>query len=1075
MSTPEGRINRVRVAMLGPLSVRAEDGSPVEVTGARLRSLLILLALDPGRVVTSSRLVDGVWGDVPPAEAVNALQALVSRLRRTGLAIESRPAGYRLVLDPDDVDVHRFERLAATGRATVATDPAATSATLREALALWRGPALADAATAPFAQAPIARLTELRLAATGDRIEAELTHSADLVPELESLVAEHPLHERFAGLLMRALARAGRTGDALAVYARIKTALADALGADPSADLAALHLDLLRGDLEAPPARERTNLRSGLTSFVGRDQDLTRVTGMVGESRLVTLTGPGGSGKTRLATEVGRTLVDRQPDGVWFVELAPVGDGADVPQAVLTALGLRAQVLVSASARTIGEPVETPIDRLAGALSQRASLLVLDNCEHLVAAAAALADRLLGDCPRLRILTTSREPLGITGETLWPVDPLALPPADADPATALTYPAVRLLADRARAVRPGFTLDETTAPGMVHVCRALDGMPLAIELAAARLRTMSLDQLAARLDDRFRLLTGGSRMALPRHQTLRAVVDWSWDLLDDDERILLRRLAVFSGGATLEAVEQVCGGADIATDRVLDLLTALVDKSLVLFVGDRYRLLETIKAYGREKLDEAGEADRVRDAFVDWCSQLAATAEPHLRRAEQLEWLAVLAADHDNLHAAVRAAISAGSAGAAARLVANVGWYWWLHGHKVEGADLARDAIAMPGEVPPGDRALALGLAAMLAVDGIYDQRQAIAWFTEAVRIAKAEDQSGHPLLRLIVALNDVLKTFGRPTETLRMYLSDILFSDDDPWVLGTARVMRGHASLNAGMQHAEAEEDLRVGLAAFESIGERWGMSFAMCSLADVVAWRGDFATAIGYYEEAARLFAELATNEDLVRYRLKLAALYLAVGQQDKAAVVLAAAQRDADRSGLAESFAALAHARGDFARLAGDFAEAERQLMAASQWSKAEYRTGWQQTVAPQFCAMIEGSRGYLAAAVGDLTKAVALQAEALELALESKDAPIVAMIMVGVADVAVHRGDPYQAAMILGAGESIRGVRDLSVPDHARVEAAVRAAMTEEAYTEAYAKGLTVTLDDIRTVTDKPLGT
>jgi predicted ATPase len=226
-------------------------------------------------------------------------------------------------------------------------------------------------------------------------------------------------------------------------------------------------------------------------------------------------------------------------------------------------------------------------------------------------------------------------------------------------------------------------------------------MPLAIELAAARLRTMSLDQLAARLDDRFRLLTGGSRMALPRHQTLRAVVDWSWDLLDDDERILLRRLAVFSGGATLEAVEQVCGGADIATDRVLDLLTALVDKSLVLFVGDRYRLLETIKAYGREKLDEAGEADRVRDAFVDWCSQLAATAEPHLRRAEQLEWLAVLAADHDNLHAAVRAAISAGSAGAAARLVANVGWYWWLHGHKVEGADLARDAIAMPGRCRP--------------------------------------------------------------------------------------------------------------------------------------------------------------------------------------------------------------------------------------------------------------------------------------------------------------------------------------------------------------------------------------
>jgi predicted ATPase len=1069
MPVPESRINTVRVAMLGPLSLRAEDGSPVEVTGARLRSLLVLLALDAGHVVTTSRLVDGVWGDVPPAEAANALQALVSRLRRTGLAVESQPAGYRLVLDPADVDVHRFEELVARGRA--ATGPEQTSAVLREALALWRGPALADAATAPFAQAPIARLTELRLAATGDRIEAELAQRADLVPELESLVAEHPLHERFAGLLMRALAKSGRTADALNVYARTKERLADELGADPSADLAACHLDLLRGELDTPPARARTNLRSGLTSFVGRDDDLVRVTGMVGATRLVTLTGPGGSGKTRLATEVGRTLVDRQPDGVWFVELAPVGDGADVPQAVLTALGLRAQALVPA-ARTMGETAESPIDRLAGALSARASLLVLDNCEHLIADAAALADRLLGDCPRLRILATSREPLGITGETLWPVDPLALPPAEADPATALTYPAVRLLADRARAVRPGFVVDETTASGMVRICRALDGMPLAIELAAARLRTMSLDQLSARLDDRFRLLTGGARMALPRHQTLRAVVDWSWDLLEDDERIVLRRLAIFSGGATLEAVEEVCGGADLPADRVLDLLTALVDKSLVLFVGDRYRLLETIKAYGRERLAAAGEADRVRDAFVGWFSRLAATAEPYLRGAKQVEWLEILAADHDNLHAAVRAAITAGHAGAAARLVSHAGWYWWLRGHKIEGAELAREVVTMPGEVATGDRAVALCLAAMLAIDGIFDQQRALAWFNEAVRLVETRDVPDHPLLRLILALDEIMRTYGRPDESVRLYASDVLYSDEDPWVLGSARVMRAHATLNVGQLHAEAEEDLRVGLAAFQEAGDRWGMSFAMCSLADVVAWRGDFATAIGYYEEAARLFAELVTNEDLVRYRLKLAGLHMLLGQRGEAAAVLAVAQRDADRSGLAESFAGIAHARGDFARLAGDLAEARTHLQAASEWSKTAYRRG-PKTVAPQFCAMIESSRGYLAAASGNLAEAAALHSEALELALESKDAPIIAMIMVGVADVALHRGDPHQAAKILGASDGIRGARDVSVLDAARVEAAVRAAMTEEAYAEAYAKGLSVTMDDVHSVTDKSL--
>jgi predicted ATPase/DNA-binding SARP family transcriptional activator len=1062
MTDPQGRIKRVRVAMLGPLFVRAEDGSPVEVTGARLRTLLILLALDPGRVVTTSRLIDGVWGDEPPAEAANALQALVSRLRRTGLTIESRPTGYRLVLDPDDVDTHRFERLAAEGRAA--------SATLREALALWRGPALADAATAPFAQAPIARLTELRLAATGDRIEAELGSGADLVPELESLVAEHPLHERFAGLLMRALARAGRNADALAVYARTKEALADELGADPSQELAALHLDLLRGNLETPPDRVRTNLRNGLTSFVGRDDDLARVTAMVGESRLVTLTGPGGSGKTRLAIETGRTLVDSQPDGVWFVELASVGDGADVAQAVLTAVGLRVQSLVGTN-RTFGEPVfESSVDRLAAALSHRALLLVLDNCEHLIAATAALVDRLLGVCPRLRVLATSREPLGITGETLWPVAPLALPPADADATTALTFPAVRLLADRARAVRPDFAVDAATAPAVVHVCRALDGMPLAIELAAARLRTMSLDQLATRLDDRFRLLTGGSRMALPRHQTLRAVVDWSWDLLDDDERILLRRLSVFAGGATLEAVEQVCAKPGLD---VLDLLTSLVDKSLVLFAGDRYRLLETIKAYGSERLAEAGETEQTRDAFVDWFLRLGMTAEPHLRRADQLEWLAILEADHDNLHAAVRAAIASGVAATAYRLVANVGWYWWLHGHKTEGSELSSEVIAMPGEeVPAKDRALALCTAALCALDGGYDQAQAVTWFTEAVEIVRTVRYRDHPLLRSIMVMNEVSRALGELSESVLSYLPDVVVDDEDPWVLGVARVMRAHVRLNAGQSHEEAETDFRTGLAAFRSVGERWGMSFTLCSLANLVAWRGEFAEAVRYYEEANQLFAELVTNEDLVRYRISLAGLLVQLGHHDRAMAVMAEAERDAAHSGLPESFVALAHARGDFARLAGDLPEARRQLAIALDLSKMVFRKR-KRAVAPQFCALISESCGFAAAASGELAVAVAHHREALDLALESNDAPVIAHVLIGVADVTLRQDEPYHAAVLLGASEGIRGAKDLSMQDLARVTDEIRTALGDVAFTEAHAKGLATTLDTLRPLTDKAL--
>ena len=1073
MPAPGGRITTVRVAMLGLLTVRAPDGSPVPVTGARLRTLLILLALDAGRVVSAGRLVDGVWGDEPPAEAANALQALVSRLRRTGLTIESRPTGYLLALDADDVDLHRFETLAARGRAALATDPVTSAAVLREALALWRGPALADAATAEFAQAPVARLSELRLAALGDRIEADLaTGGADLVPELESLVAEHPLRERFAGLLMRALAAAGRTADALAVFARVRDTLADRLGADPSAELTTLHVELLRAPAAPRDERKRTNLRAGLTSFVGRDKELATVTSMVGDARLVTLTGPGGSGKTRLATEAGRELVDRLPGGVWFVELAPVGDGGDVPQAVLAALGLRAQpVVVASPGRGRPEPVEAPpIDRLAAALSTRSLLLVLDNCEHLIDAAAAVVDRLLGDCPGLRVLATSREPLGITGETLWPVDPLALPPAGepTDAEDALTYPAVRLLADRARAVRPGFAIDAGTAPGMVRICRALDGMPLAIELAAARLRTMSLDQLATRLDDRFRLLTGGSRMALPRHQTLRAVVDWSWDLLDDDERALLRRLAVFSGGATLEAVEQVCAGAGLPADRVLDLLTALVDKSLVLLAGDRYRLLETIKAYGRERLDEAGETDAVRAAFVDWFTRFGEAAEPHLRRAEQLKWLAMLDADHDNVHAAVRAAIAAGATGMATRLVNAVGWYWWLGGDKVEGAELAAAVVTMPGTVPDRDRALALGFAALLAINGSYDQTRAKAWFRQSVELAMATNADDHPLLRLIVVLDEVMVSFGGHSAELERRLNHLIATESDPWVSGTARAIRAHALLNAGERHPQAEEDFRIAMAEFRSIGERWGLSFTLCSLADLVAWRGDFETAIAYYEEANAAIGALVANEDLVRYRLSLAALHLRLGRHDEAATAIAAAERDARASGLPEGFAAVAHARGDFARLAGDLDEARTQLTMATEIS--DNAIG-HVDIAPQFRALIEGSLGCLAALEGDLDAAAAHHAKAMTMAIASGDAPVIATVLVGFADLALHQ-DMRRAAVLLGASEGVRGLKDLSMLDYDRIERTARAALGAAAFDAAYAEGAATTIDTVGDLVGRP---
>jgi len=513
-------------------------------------------------------------------------------------------------VEPDAVDAVRFERL--VGQARNDEDPR-RARLLREALALWRGAAMQDVGLPDSAafDAAVTRLEGLRLTAMEDRFDAEISlgHGAELVTELTDAVAAQPLRERLVAALMRALVAAGRNADALLVYQRTREALADALGVDPSPELSALHVALLRGELGRREEDRKTNLRAELTSFVGKDADVAAVRELIAEHRLTTLIGPGGSGKTRLATETARTLLGDLPDGAWLVELAAIGavkGEGEVAQSALAGLGLRDALLG-------GAPDADLTDRLIAAIREREALLILDNCEHVIESAAAFAHRVLGECQRLRILATSREPLGITGEALWLVEPLALPEADASPGEIESSPAVQLLRDRAGAVRKDLAvpnqLDGRALAAMVRVCRALDGMPLAIELAAARLRTMAIDQLANRLDDRFRLLTGGSRTALPRHKTLRAVVDWSWELLTDAERMVLRRFSVFSGGASLEAAERVCAASAVeqrapeqeqAPEQVLELLTALTEKSLLLAEGDsapRYRMIGTIKEY----------------------------------------------------------------------------------------------------------------------------------------------------------------------------------------------------------------------------------------------------------------------------------------------------------------------------------------------------------------------------------------------------------------------------------------------------------------------------------------------
>ena len=582
----------MEIGILGPLEVRS-GGRVIPITGSRLRALLTRLALDAPSAVSTAELVDAVWPADPPADRANALQSLISRVRRAlgeaGL-IQQVAGGYRLAVDRGAVDSAAFSDLVTAGRRGL-RDGATVSArdTLAKALALWRGDPLVDAADAGYAVAPIARLTEQRLDAQGDCLEAELRlgRGADVIGDLEALAAANPLRDRFAGQLMRALAAAGRTADALAVYERLRSALAEELGVDPGPELQALQLAVLRGEIAQhvdPPVdvrRRRSNLRSSLTSFIGREDEVARVSGLLAAGRLVTIVGPGGAGKTRLANEVAGQWVSGRSDGVWLIELAPVTDGKAIPQAMLGALGLLDARAVD---RRVGGQARDSTEYLFEVLADADCLLLVDNCEHLIGPVAILIDQLLASCPNVRILATSREPLGIVGEALCLLPPLGLPPVGVSAADAVDHPAVRLLIERAQAVSAGFCIDDATVAHVTEIVRRLDGLPLAIELAAARLRVMPIGEIAARLSNRFRLLTGGSRTAMPRHRTLRAVVEWSWDLLAPDERLLAERLAVFPAGATVDTAVAICSDDLLPAADIGDLLLALVDKSLLTMI-----------------------------------------------------------------------------------------------------------------------------------------------------------------------------------------------------------------------------------------------------------------------------------------------------------------------------------------------------------------------------------------------------------------------------------------------------------------------------------------------------------
>ena len=986
----------VQYGILGTTQALRNDGTPVAVGGPRLRALLAALALRAGRPVPAWVLIEEVWGQDPPADPQDALQTLVARLRRAlgPQELVSVPDGYRLT--STDTDLLRFEALTAE----------ASAESLRAALALWRGPALADL---PDRADAAARCEAQREAAQRRLLAAELAlgRVEEVLRELAALVERQPLDESLQVLRLRALSAAGRTPEALLGYEEFRLRLAEALGTDPGPALRALHATLLttpaapdpapapdsapEGPLlpapavpvpaAAPDAAAATaNFRPRLTSFVGRDADLAGLRSALAGRRLLTLTGPGGSGKTRLAQEAARSEpAEVFPDGVWLVELAPLDDPQSVPGAVLSALGLRATLLHVSSKTTdvLGAPVEpdSPMERLLDHCAGRRLLIVLDNCEHLVQAAAELAEQIVANCPGVTVLATSREPLGVPGEAVLPVEPL--------PDRA----ALRLLAERG-AVDP-----DRDPEACAEICRRLDGLPLAIELAAARLRALTPRQLADRLDRRFQLLTGGSRTHLPRQQTLRAVVDWSWDLLDKPERLLLARLSVFAGGWTLDAAEQVCADEWLPPAEVAPLLASLVDKSLVQALLEvatpRYRMLETIHEYAAERLQELSDSEQMTDRHICHYRELARTTDPLLRGRDQLAALDLLETEHDNLRAALRRAVATGAESDALCLALSLSWFWQLRNYESESRVWFAAAAAIhPGDpfaVPPVplDRG-PMDLPPPWSPDVLAEARRAMAL---GVFVSSQTDFTRLPTPELTRAADQVREAYppelpqsARRPALFRVYA--LMFAGQFEhigrtvdgiiegcreqgleWELAFALQLRGKISNDQPDGLPAARADAQESLDLFTRLGDSWGMAEALAGQAENASFSGDFELAVHASGRAIELARGIGADPDLAMLEVRHGDALVCLGRLEEGERYLAA--------GIADS-----RTHGPRGQGAGFFGGCMLALLRAHQGRFDEARTlvesllpqGGESTFGEQLVGLVHGMLGWLDAKQG-----------------------------------------------------------------------------------------------------------
>jgi len=808
------------------------------------------------------------------------------------------------------------------------------------------------------------------------------------------------------------------------------------------------------------------NLPIQLTTFVGRRREQAAVRALTRDHRLVTLTGPGGCGKTRLALQVAADVSKYYHHGAWLVELAAVTDPDRVAQAVATALGIRE------ADRPRPRQDGGPLGRQAWELSlldhlqSQEILIVLDNCEHLVTACAHLVETLLQACPGVRVLATGREALGVAGEVAWPVPSLSLPASDAvgEIEDLIRYEAIRLFIHRARSVLPGFEVSADNAAAVVQIVRRLDGIPLAIELAAARLRMLSPEQVAARLDDRFRLLTGGSRTALPRHQTLQAAMDWSHDLLDAPERALFRRLSVFGGSFGLEAVEAICGGQDDTPD-IVEALSLLIDKSLVHVderaAAPRYGLLETVRQYGRDKLVAAGEAAVFRRRHRDWTLALAESAARDLHGPGQEGWLDRLAAEHDNLRAALAWSLDADDPVAGLRLAAALWWFWFVRGFLSEGRDWLDRALAEGYDAldaPDAVRAeAALGAGALAWRQRDYDE--ADRRLAEALDLFRAlDDEAG--AARSLLYQGRTAHFRGDDERAKVLYDESLRQSDaaGDRWGVAAAMDALGLLAWQQG-DFAEANAWLERGLALCKVLGDPLGTADALNILGRVAFDQGDYGRATRLVEESLEAYRALGDTVAITYAYHKLGNIALCQGDLAGATALLEDCRARSGELGEKRALAYAANGLGHIARLQGD---RERAAALYTESLALARRIGDKRGTADALANL-----GWLSVADGDGPAARERLAQALDLYRAMGDKLGLAEALAGLAG-ALAAGDPVQATRMLAAADALR--RRIGAPlspiyraEHDRVLARLRAELDAAAFDAAWGEGEAVSSD------------